>query len=351
VKKIDNVTQSDTRALLLSGLGVLGFSGTLPATRLAVPHLGVVQVGLGRALLAAVCAALVLLGSRAALPSRAQCTRLLVVALGVVVGFPWLSGWALTRMPASRASLVVALTPLLTAALSVLRDKARPPLRFWLGSGLGTACVMVYLAVSAGEQTAAAGSSMLPEMALLLATLCAAVGYHEGARLSVEMGGVRVISWALVLAVPLVLPIVLSQPLPFSQSLPSKDVPYSAWLGFGYVSLISMYGAFFFWYNGLSRAGVARASQVQLMQPLLSLAWAGIFVGEELSPWLFLTGVAVLGSMSVAVRSSVGSRPARPAHLAQGKVNHPATGHSAQRADLKRRLTPYVVSVTEQTRR
>ena len=63
---------------------MLGFSGTLPATRLAVPHLGVVQVGLGRALVAALCAAVVLIGVRAALPSLQQCRRLLLVSLGVV---------------------------------------------------------------------------------------------------------------------------------------------------------------------------------------------------------------------------------------------------------------------------
>lgn len=298
----DNVTQSDRGAFFLTGVGVLGFSGTLPATRLAVPHLGVVQVGLGRALVAALCAAVVLVGVRAALPSLQQCRRLMFVSLGVVVGFPWLSGWALARMPASRAALIVALAPLATAVLSVLRDGARPPPRFWWGSILGTLCVMAYLALSAeGQSDATASTSLLPELALLLATLCAAVGYHEGARLTVEMGGSRVISWALLLSVPVVLPIVVSQPWP------TRGVPPSAWLGFGYVSLISMYGAFFFWYNGLARAGVARASQVQLLQPLLSVAWAGIFVGEELSPWLFLTGAAVLGSMRIAARNDLKS--------------------------------------------
>lgn len=302
MKKVDNVIQSDRGALLCTALGVVGFSGTLPATRLAAPHLGAIQVGLGRALVAALCGAVWLLSSRARRPSRNQCKRLLLVSLGVVVGFPWLSAWALTYTSAGRASVIVAIIPLLTAIVSSWREGTRQSLRFWIGSSFGTACVLGYLTMTGSTDAVPASVGKLPELALALAACCAALGYTEGARLTKELGGLNVISWALLLSVPLVLPLVLSQgPLP-------SHVPISAWLGLIYVSLISMFIAFYFWYSGLSRAGVARASQVQLMQPLLSVLWAVIVLGESFSMALALTAVCVLGAIVLVIKPSAAVR-------------------------------------------
>jgi drug/metabolite transporter (DMT)-like permease len=72
--------------LFLAFLGVVAFSGTLPATRLAVDELDAVFVGLGREVLAAVLAAIVLLVLRERPPRRDQIPRLAITAFGVVVG-------------------------------------------------------------------------------------------------------------------------------------------------------------------------------------------------------------------------------------------------------------------------
>lgn len=305
MKTISNVTQSDSKALLIAGIGVLGFSGTLPATRLAAPHLGAIEVGLGRAVIACVCGVLLLRFKRAPLPRGTQWPRLFVVSVGVVIGFPWLSAWALQFTTAGRASVIVALTPLFTAFIGALRERQRPKASFWLSSAFGSACVVGYLATagnifpqSAPSHLGISQETVLPEFALVLAALFAACGYTEGARLTKELGGLEVISWALLLAMPLILPAILVQ------APRSDSIPFSAWCGFAYVSLISMFAAFYFWYSGLAKAGIVRASQIQLLQPLMSVVWAFLFLGEALSSGLLIAAVGVVVSVYLGIRAT-----------------------------------------------
>jgi drug/metabolite transporter (DMT)-like permease len=223
----------------------------------------------------------------------------------VVLGFPWLSAWALQYTSATRAAVIIALTPFFTAVVSALREGTRPAARFWVGSLLGTSFVVLFL-FSSGSGAASPdvptpilfGRQVpwLPESALALAALLAAVGYTEGTRLTRELGGLQVISWALLGALPLVLALL------FVHGAPPWKVPPSAWWGFAYVSLISMFVAFYFWYGGLAQAGITRASQVQLIQPLLSVTWAVLLLGEEFSFGLIVTALGVVTSIVVALR-------------------------------------------------
>lgn len=293
-----NVTLETRKALFLAGLGVLGFSGTLPATRLAVPSLGAVWMGLGRAVVAALLAAAVLYARREKWPERHQWPGLAVVALGCIVGFPLLSALALRTVPSSHASVVIGFVPLATAMAAVLRGGERPSPPFWAASAFGSAIVL-------GFSFADGGSLPQPEDALLaLASLSAAFGYAEGARLARSMGGFQVIAWALVLA---------ALPLTFVVALaPRPDftaVPLEAWLGFAYVSSISMFGAFVAWYAGLARAGIARGSQMQLTQPFLTLTWSALLLGETPAPRVWVAASAVVASIAIATRARMGSAP------------------------------------------
>ena len=65
---------------------------------------------------------------------------------------------------------------------------------------------------------------------------------------------------------------------------PAPTPAPTAWLGFAYVSVISMFLGFFAWYAGLARGGVAKIGQVQLAQPVLSLVWAALILGESRRP-------------------------------------------------------------------
>jgi drug/metabolite transporter (DMT)-like permease len=278
-------------------LGVVGFSFTLPATRLAVLELDGTVVGLGRAVIAAGIAALVLIAARQPLPPRALWGRLAVVAAGVVVGFPLFSAWALQYVPAAHGAVIVGLTPAATAVMAVLRAGERPSAGFWIASLLGLVAVLIFAAVQG------AGAPVPADGLILIAVLLGALGYAEGGQLARTLGGWQVISWALVLSAPVLAPIVAMSAA--RHGLAASPI---AWACVAYVSLISMYFAFFAWYRGLAAGGVARVGQMQLMQPVLTLVWSALLLGERIGWSMIAASAAVLGCVVLTQRARV-ARP------------------------------------------
>ncbi len=286
----------DTRGWALGFLGVALFSLTLPATRIAVAALDPVLVGLGRALVAAVLAAVLLLVTRQPWPRRADWPRLLSCAAGVVLGFPLLSAWALQRVPAAHGAVVLGVLPLATAIFGAWLMRERPSPGFWLVSLLGAALVVVFALREGG------GSLAWADLALLAAVFAAGFGYAEGARLSHRLGGWQTISWALVVSAPFLLWPVLDAM--GRQSFAA--VPTDAWVAFAYVALISQYLAFFAWYRGLALGGVARVGQVQLLQAFMTLGFAALINGEAIGWDTALFAVAVVGCVAFGRRLPVG---------------------------------------------
>ncbi len=272
---------------------MLLFSFSLPATRLAVHDLDPFFVAFGRAAVAAVLATLVLRARRAPRPTRAQWRRLAIVAIGIVVGFPTLTSLALRDVDSSHGAVVIALLPAATAAMSVLRAGERPSAGFWAAALAGLAAVLGFIVIDG------IGDAGTADLELLAATVICALGYAEGGALSRELGGPQTVCWALILAAPLTIAVAIGT-APFS-----GEVGTNAWLGFAYVSAISMFLGFFFWYAGLARGGVAKAGQVQLLQPLLTLGLAGLVLGEHVDGLTFVCAVAVLASVAATQRARV----------------------------------------------
>jgi drug/metabolite transporter (DMT)-like permease len=285
--------------LLASGalwgiIGVVGFSFTLPATRLAVMELDGTLVGLGRAVIAAAAAAILLAATREPIPPRPFWGRLAVVAAGVVVGFPLFSAWALRYVPAAHGAVIVGLTPAATAVMAVIRAGERPSAGFWLASLLGLVAVLIFAAVQG------AGAPVPADGLILIAVALGALGYAEGGQLARTLGGWQVISWALVLSAPVLLPIVAWSAV--RHGLAASPL---AWGCVGYVSLVSMYLAFFAWYRGLAQGGVARVGQVQLLQPVLTLLWSALLLGEQISGAMIAAAAAVLGCVALTQRARI----------------------------------------------
>ncbi|OAI19740.1 MULTISPECIES: DMT family transporter [Methylomonas] len=260
---------ADGRAACFGMLGILGFSLTLPATRLAVADLDPVFVGLGRAVVAAGLAAVVLWWAKAPRPSLRQCGRLALVAAGVVVGFPLLSTLALHTAAAAHAAVIVGLAPLATALCAAWLAGERPGIPYWTATLIGGATIVGFCWWIGG------GGLSRADWLLLGAVASVGFGYAEGARMSRELGAWQTISWALLLAAPCLLPAVwLAAPAHWAA------VGWTSLGGFAYVSLVSMYLAFFAWYKGLAMGGIARIGQLQLLQPFLTLAGAALILGE-----------------------------------------------------------------------
>jgi drug/metabolite transporter (DMT)-like permease len=280
--------------LFLGFLGVLAFSFTLPATRIAVEELDPTFVGIGREAVAAVPAALILLLSRAPLPTRAQLLRIGVVASGVVFGWPLFTAIALQDLTSAHSAVIVGLLPAATAVAAVLRAGEHPSRGFWLASFAGLAAVLAF-AASQG-----AGLISTADLLILVAVALGAIGYAEGGALARELGGWQVICWAVVLSLPITLPVGAVAALGSD-----LNADTDAWLGFAYVATVSALLGFFPWYAGLARGGVAKIGQVQLIQPLLTLAWSAALLGEHVGVTTLVASIAVLACVVATQRTRV----------------------------------------------
>lgn len=272
----------------MAAAGVLAFSITFPATVLGLEGLDPYLIGVGRAAVATLLAGAGLLAMRAARPRRDQWIGLAVAGLGVVFGFPVLSTLGLDHgASAAHAAVVIGLLPAATALLAALRAGERPGIAFWGACAAGAFCVTLF-ALSTG------GGGVAPADLLLFGALLAgALGYAEGGRLAREMPGWQVICWALIVTGPISMPVTLWLLATTSPQWTGRTL-----IGFGYVSVISMLVGFFAWYAGLARAGIARASQVQLAQPVLTLVWSVSFLDEDVVAATWLAALAVLGCVA-----------------------------------------------------
>lgn len=288
-----------TRAGLAWGfLGVLAFSFTLPFTRVAAEGLSPLFIGSGRAVVAGVLAALALLLTRQRRPRGRQWMRLAVVAAGVVFGFPLFTSYALTVVDASHGAVVIALLPAATAVMAVIRGRERPPRSFWVMAVIGAVAALVFAALQGGGVTPLGWADAF----LFAAVIAAAIGYAEGALLSRELGSWQTISWALVLALPVMVGLTI-----VSIGIQPPHATPIEWAAFSYLAAISMFLGFFAWYRGLAIGPIAQVSQVQLVQPVMTIAWAALLLGEVLTVPTVLGGLAVIVCAAIAVRVRMGA--------------------------------------------
>ena len=301
------------RGLWLGLLGVAIFALTLPMTRLAVgtpeaPMMSGLFIALGRAVVAGALSAVFLMATRAPMPSKSQWKPLALVAAGVVFGFPLCTSIAMRHVEAVHASVIVGVLPLATAAVGAWLHSQRPSVGFWICAATGTALVIAFAIIKSG----AAGLTISPADALLLlAMACAAVGYGYGAKLSQTMRAEHVICWALVLSLPLTVPLAALQ-------WPQTPMKPFAWWAFAYVAVFSMWLGFFAWYRGLALGGTVRVSQVQLVQPFMSMLFAVPLLGETLDALTIGFGLAVIAVVFVGKKMPVN---AAPSHTSLIKVN------------------------------
>ncbi len=283
--------RDETRGLWLGLLGVVIFAMTFPMTRLAVgpasdPQLPPAFVTAGRAAFAGLLSLAYLLATRAPRPAVRQLPSLAVCALGTVLGFPLFLSLALRQVDSMHAAVVTGVLPLATAVAAALFFRQRPSAGFWACALLGCALVLAFAAFQGSGRLSAADGL------LLLAVASAAVGYVAGARMSVQMPAEQVICWVLVLALPLTLPVMLAV-------WPVQPARLSAWGGFAYVTLFSMWLGFFAWYRGLALGGTVRVSQVQLLQPFLALLFSVPVLGERLEATTVLFSLAVIATVFI----------------------------------------------------
>ena len=281
--------------LVLGLIGVCVFAGTLPFTRIAVEHLSPGFITAGRASMAGLLAGTTLLALRKPWPARAAIRQLALAALCLVGGFPIFTALAMQSVPASHGGVVLGILPLATALASVLIAGERPGPAFWLAALVGAALV-IWFSLREGE-----GSLERGDVYLLAAVLSSALGYVISAQLArAGFGGWEVISWILVLSLPVTLPLAL-----WLRPAEPAEVPAWNWIGLAYVTLMSQYLGFFAWNAGLALGGIARVSQVQLLQTFVTLGIAAVLNHERVDALTWLVAVGVVGVVVVARYAAV----------------------------------------------
>ncbi|HET7419181.1 MAG TPA: DMT family transporter [Candidatus Dormibacteraeota bacterium] len=284
---------------ILGAVAVVMFSGTVPATRIAVQTIDPIVVGVGRSVLGALIAIGYLIAVRAPWPTRRQWPAIVVIAAGAAVGFGWLSAEALKTVSASHGSVVVGVLPMLTAVFGTLRTGARPRPLFWIATAAGTAVVVAYAASS--SRTGAIG---VGDLYLFGALAGAAAAYAEGGRLARTMPGGQVIAWGLVAALPVSIPLsaMALRSSPFEPSVASLAAVV-------YMAIFSVFVGMVLWYRAMGVAGVPRVSSIQLAQPLLSVVWSWLLIGEPLRPETIGAAILVLVCVATAQRARISQTP------------------------------------------
>ncbi|WP_318010341.1 DMT family transporter [Corynebacterium poyangense] len=234
--------------------------------------------------------------TRQPLPRGRQWIQVAVVAIGAVLGFPLLTSYALHVTPASHGAVVIALLPAATAVIAVLRTKEQPGALFW-GSALAGAIAAVIFAL---HSSGSLSTLTWPDLLLFLAVALCAIGYAEGGVLSRSLGSWQTISWTLVISLPLM---TLFSGVALVHHPPSGSL--TTWLAFAYLSVISMFLGFFAWYRGLALGPMSQVSLIQLSQPVMSLVWAWLLLGEHITLGTVIGGFVVIACALSAVRARV----------------------------------------------
>ena len=285
----------ESKGMFLGLVGVVSFGLTLPATRFIIPYFEPVFIGLGRAVIASFVAAFLLTATKQTRPSKNQFYQLLVVASGVVVGFPILSAWAMQTVPASHGGVVLGVLPLATAIVGAVVSNEKPSVAFWICGIVGSAVVIAYSLLQG------VGEFQTGDFFLLGAIVSAATGYALGGKLSKEIGGWQVICWALVISFPfIIVPAWLEAPQDAVGSLPLNVI-----LSFLYLALVSQLFGFFFWNKGLALGGVARVSQTQLLQPIVTLVASAFLINETINLQTIVFAILVIVTVAIGKKMPI----------------------------------------------
>lgn len=275
----ENITKGWFNGLI----GVILFSGSLPATKVAVLEFNPVFLTVSRASIAGVLALIVLVVFKEKRPERQQILPLAIVALGVVVGFPLLTALALQYITSAHSIVFLGILPVATAVFGIIRGGERPKPLFWIFSITGSLFVIGYAVIQGLT------ASPIGDILMLVAIILCGLGYAEGAKLTKKLGGWQVISWALVFSLPVMLPLMfIYMPVSF------EGISISAWISLAYVSLFSMFIGFVFWYKGLAQGGTATVGQLQLLQPFFGLALAAYLLHEKVSMGMLAVTLGVI---------------------------------------------------------
>ncbi len=282
---------SEASIYLIGLVAVVIFALTLPMSKLAVGSIDAPQLtpwfaSLGRAAGAGLLSIGYLLYTRARRPSGHEWGSLAAMALGNGLGFPLLQNWGLLYVSSSHAAVFNGALPLMTAAIATWVFSQKAPIKFWMYSLLAAACVIAFALLRAYQKDGVVQFHMADALIFAAVVVCG-YGYAYGARLARTLPAAQGLCWMLVCLLPITLPM-------SAWLWPTHSVSTVAWWAFGYLAVFSMWLGMMLWYYALHEGGAVKISQIQIVQPFMTVLFAVPILGESLELWTVLFALVVM---------------------------------------------------------
>ncbi|WP_296647143.1 EamA family transporter [Rhodoluna sp.] len=286
------------RAYTYSLIAIFGFGGTFIAVTLGAESFDPITMSMGRVIPASILAIIGLkLMKQPLLPPKDAYPLILGSSLGVVIGFPLLSTLALQTVPAADAGVIGSVTPLVTGTIAVIIGHKKPKRMFWLAAALGTMAAMALAYFRGGSSFG--GGEFWGYMLLGAAALAASIGHISGSALVAKYSAFSVLSWAVLISIPVQLPIALVN---WSINPITEAPTASAWFGYLYASLFSILIGNFLLNQGLHTIGLVKASQLQLIQPVVTMVLSILVLHHAVSPITWIAAAVILTSVAWSQR-------------------------------------------------
>lgn len=218
-----------------------------------------------------------------------QWPRLLTIALFNTVCWNLLTGYAITMLPAGRASILGFTMPLWSVPLSMwlLRERPSPRRLAGLAAGLAGLAVLVW------DEATRLGGAPLGVALMLAAAFCWAVGTLVIKRYPVDLPPAAMTAWQLALAFP---PVAAAAAFFEPRGMPVPTLEQA--IGLGYVVLIAFILCHWAWYKLVTLVSVTVSSISSMLVPVVGVLSGMWMLGEELR-WQEITAlVLVLGALA-----------------------------------------------------
>ncbi len=286
--------------VLLGVVAVSCFAMTLPMTRyLFLLDLTVWDVAVGRSLIGALFALVLLIVTRQKLPQKKFLPKLLLVGIAAAFGFNLLITYGTHSVPASNGGVILAANGISAALFARILSPERPSLKFWVTSLAGFVLIIVFSYLSNGSVNVL--QVYYGELALLGAVLMAGISHALGAVLAREMGSWQVICWAMVMTLPLLIPLSFIV-------MDFNAIEYlSAWGWFHmmFLGVVNSCFVFFMWYHAMILGGISKTTQLQLSKPFITFFVAVIWLSEPFDPLVIIFMVLMVLVIFVSQRTHV----------------------------------------------
>lgn len=267
-----------TKGMWMGMIGVVTFSLTLPATKLAVPVFGAIPSAFYRSSIAGIIAIIYVWLYKPPVPKLKDVLPLSIIGLLIAFVFPVGIAIAMKDLPSAHGGVVLGLSPLFTAFFATIRFGERPSVAFWLTAIAGSALVVLFSLYQGG------GYLQISDIALIIAAVSASYGYAEAGNLAQTMGGKEVVTWAMVLSLVPAIPVSIYFAYQAGwHDFALLDLPYVAISALLFVSIFPAYIGNVYWYSALALGGISHIGQVQLLQPFLTLIFASFLLTESIT--------------------------------------------------------------------